>query len=266
MENSKIAWTHHSFNPWIGCQHVSPGCDHCYAERDWDHRFHHVKWGPHGPRKRTTDDYWKGPSRWNREAEQTGKRFRVFCASLADWLDNKVPRSWRDDLAQVIHDTPNLDWLMLTKRIENFDKLAPWQRHDVPSHVWIGVTCENQEWFDRRYKHLDDINAIRFISYEPALGPLKIGAARPDWVICGGESGPGARRMKPKWARRLRDECADLGIPFFMKQIGSNHDRWPANIRGKGEDMREWPEDLRLRQFPSGKWSSADYTLPRATA
>src|ERR1700736_1621504 len=124
MENSKIAWTHHSFNPWIGCQHVSPGCDHCYAERDWDHRFHHVKWGPHGPRKRTTDDYWKGPPRWNREAEETGKRFRVFCASLADWLDNKVPRSWRDDLAQVIHDTPNLDWLMLTKRIENFDKLA----------------------------------------------------------------------------------------------------------------------------------------------
>jgi len=266
MQNSKIAWTEHTFNPWIGCQKVSPGCDHCYAERDWDHRYHRVKWGPHGQRKRTTEGTWKGPPRWNREAEETGKRFRVFCASLADWLDNKVPRSWRDDLAQVIHDTPNLDWLMLTKRIENFDKLAPWHRHDVPSHVWIGVTCENQEWFDRRYKHLDDINAIRFISYEPALGPLKIDAARPDWVICGGESGPGARLMKPKWARRLRDECADLGIPFFMKQIGSNHDRWPANIRGKGDDMAEWPEALRVRQFPSGKWSSDDYTLPRATA
>jgi protein gp37 len=247
MQNSKIAWTHHTFNPWMGCQHVSPGCDHCYAESQRDHRFHQVQWGPHAQRKRTTEGTWMGPPRWNREAEETGKRFRVFCASLADWLDNKVPRSWRDDLAQVIHDTPNLDWLMLTKRIENFDRLAPWQRHDVPSHVWIGVTCENQEWFDRRYKRLHDINAIRFISYEPALGPLKIGAARPDWVICGGES-------------------ADLGILFFMKQIGSNHDRWPANIRGKGEDMREWPEDLRLRQFPSGKWSSADYTLPRATA
>jgi protein gp37 len=157
---------------------------------------------------RATDGYWKGRARWNREAEKTGKRFRVFCASLADWLDNKVPRSWRDDLAQVIHDTPNLDWLMLTKRIENFDKLAPWRHHDVPAHVWIGVTCENQEWFDRRYKHLDDIDAIRFISYEPALGPLKIGAARPDWIICGGESGPGARPTKPKWdpepARRVR--------------------------------------------------------------
>ena len=253
MENSKIAWTYHSFNPWIGCQKVSPGCDHCYAERDWDHRFHHVKWGPHGQRKQTTDGTWQGPIRWNCEAGITGERFRVFCASVADWLDNKVPRSWRDDLAQVIHDTPNLDWLMLTKRIENFDKLAPWRRYDVPSHVWIGVTCENQEWFDRRYRHLDDIDAIRFISYEPALGPLKIGAARPDWVICGGEFGPGARPMKPKWARRLRDECADLDIAFFLKQIGSDHSRWPADIRGKGDDMGEWPKDLRIRQFPVGR-------------
>jgi protein gp37 len=253
MENSKIEWCDHTFNPWMGCQHVSPGCDHCYAERERDHRFHQVKWGPHGARKRTTEGTWMGPPRWNREAEKTGKRFRVFCASLADWLDNKVPRSWRDDLAQVIHDTPNLDWLMLTKRIENFDKLAPWHRRDVPRHVWIGVTCENQEWFDRRYKHLDDINAIRFISYEPAIGPLKIGAACPDWVICGGESGKGARRMKPAWARALRDECADLDIAFFMKQIGSNHDGWPTNIRGKGDDIDDWPKDLRVRQFPFGK-------------
>jgi protein gp37 len=180
----------------------------------------------------------------------TGKRARVFCASLADWLDNKAPRSWRDDLAHLIHDTPNLDWLLLTKRIENFDKLAPWRRHDVPSHVWIGVTCENQEWFDRRYKHLADVNAITFISYEPALGPLKLGHARPDWMICGGESGPSARRMKPKWVRALRDECANLGIAFFLKQIGSNHDCWPANIRGKGDDIEEWSQDLRVRQFP----------------
>src|SRR5712691_8207073 len=100
-------------------------------------------------------------------------------------------------------------------------------------------------------QYLDDIDAIRFISYEPALGPLKIGAARPDWIICGGESGPGARPMKRKWAQSLRDECADCGIPFFLKQIGSNNHRW-GNIRGKGDDMAEWPKDLRVRQFPSG--------------
>ena len=105
--------------------------------------------------------------------------------------------------------------------------------------------------------HLDDIDASKFISYEPALGPLKIGACpeRPDWIICGGESGPGARHMKPKWVRALRDECADLGIAFFLKQIGSNHPRWPANIRGKGDDMGEWPKDLRITAVSSRTWS-----------
>jgi protein gp37 len=99
MENSNIAWTHHTFNPWIGCQKVSPGCDHCYAEAMMDKRYGRVQWGPHGERKRTSEDNWKNPIRWNREAEKTGTRFRVFCASLADWFDNKVPRSWRDTLA-----------------------------------------------------------------------------------------------------------------------------------------------------------------------
>ena len=96
------------------------------------------------------------------------------------------------------------------------------------------------------------------MSYEPALGPLvklqlQPDASVPDGIICGGESGPGARRMKPAWVRALRDECADRGIAFFMKQIGTNHDRWPQNIRGKGENMSEWPKDLRVRQFPSVK-------------
>jgi protein gp37 len=94
------------------------------------------------------------------------------------------------------------------------------------------------------------------VSYEPALGPLtklrlQLAGTVPNWIICGGESGPGARHMKPKWVRALRDECASLGIAFFLKQIGSNHDGWPANIRGKGDDMGEW--DLRVRQSPFGK-------------
>jgi protein gp37 len=86
--------------------------------------------------------------------------------------------------------------------------------------------------------------------------PLQPDESIPDWIICGGESGPGARLMKPSWARALRAECADLDIAFFMKQIGSNHHRWP-NIRGKGDDMSEWPEALRVREFPFGKgWSA----------
>lgn len=257
MKDSKITWTTHTFNPWVGCQKVSEGCDLCYAEHLMDRRYHKVQWGPQGTRKRTSGAYWKSPFHWNRSAASSGRRDRVFCASLADWLDNKVPAIWRHDLADLINATPNLDWLLLTKRIEIFDRLAPWHRRNVPSNVWIGVSCETQEQFDRRYKYLDAINAIRFISYEPALGPLKIGAARPDWIICGGESGSGARPMDPAWARALRAECDVLEIPFFMKQIGTDHHNWPANIRGKGDAIDEWPEDLRVQQFPSGKSATA---------
>jgi protein gp37 len=234
--NSKIEWTHHTFNPWIGCQHVSPGCDHCYAEaqntfRKW---ASDGDWGPHAERKRTSVGYWRQPFRWIKQAN--GIRLRIFCASLADWLDNKVPKQWRIDLADLIAATPQLDWLLLTKRIELFDRLAPWPRHAVPSNVWIGVTCESQDYFDRRYPLLHDIEAIRFISYEPALGPLRLGKARPDWVICGGESGSGARLMQPQWARALRDECRAVGVAFFMKQM-----------TGKAPI----PVDLMVRQYPN---------------
>ena len=95
MENSKIEWTDHTFNPWIGCQHVSPGCDHCYAEAMMDHRYGKVEWGPHGERKRTSEANWKNPIKWNAEARafrrEYGRRMRVFCASLADVFDNQVP-------------------------------------------------------------------------------------------------------------------------------------------------------------------------------
>lgn len=233
--NSQIEWTTHTFNPWIGCQHVSPGCDHCYAEAMMDTRYHRVQWGPHGQRVRTSKSYWRQPIRW---AEAAGRRRpRVFCASLADWLDNKVPQQWRQDLADLIVSTPELDWLLLTKRIELFDRLAPWSRWGIPNNVWIGVTCESQEYFDRRWSQTYGMNAIRFISYEPALGPLRLGRAKPypDWIICGGESGQGARLMAPQWARALRDECARLRIAFFMKQM-----------TGK----TAIPSDLVVRQFP----------------
>src|SRR3954468_1422847 len=96
MENSKIEWTDHTFNPWIGCQKVSPGCDHCYAEALMDTRWGKVEWGPHGERKRTSEANWKQPLKWARQAN--GRRPRVFCASLADVFDNRVPKEWRLDL------------------------------------------------------------------------------------------------------------------------------------------------------------------------
>jgi protein gp37 len=247
MENSPIEWTHHTFNPWVGCQEVSPGCgrgfgpDHgtfCYAREQQDHRYHRVSWGPHGQRIRTTKEYWRGPKRWAKEAAAAGERRRVFCASLADWLDNMAPQEWRDDLANLIRETPELDWLMLTKRIENYKKLAPWPWKEPPPNVWLGVTAENQEYYDRRWNILRTLPATRrFISYEPAMGPLtRLGPPYPDWLICGGQSGGrDAIIMPPEWARDCRDLCASAGVAFFMKQMTN-----------KGPI----PDDLLIRQFP----------------
>jgi protein gp37 len=152
----------------------------------------------------------------------------------------------------LIEATPHLDWLLLTKRIELFRKLAPWTRDAVPSNVWIGATCENRVCFDPRCRHLCEIEAIRFVSYEPALGHLKIGSAELDWIICGGESGAGARAMDPKWARSIQAECASRGVAFFMTQVGSNHQGWQGKITSRGSEPDEWPKELRVRECPSG--------------
>jgi protein gp37 len=129
MEYSKIEWTDHTFNPWIGCQHVSPGCDHCYAEAMMDKRYGKVEWGTHGERKRTSDANWRQPIKWNAAArkfrKEHGRRPRVFCASLADVFDNKVPSLWREDLFEVIRECRRLDWLLLTKRPQNVLKCCP---------------------------------------------------------------------------------------------------------------------------------------------
>lgn len=229
-ENSKIEWTDHTFNPWIGCQAVSPACDHCYAETQNNFRHWVDGWGPHGERRRTSASTWAQPLKWNREAARLGIRPRVFCASLADWLDNRVPRQWRYDLAQVIVDTPNLDWLLLTKRPENYEKHGPWERGNEPANVLFGVTVESAEYRRRIWTMLASIGEKSrvFISYEPAMGPLGRlrdvwhpgDTPRLAWVICGGESGGSARPMHPDWARDARDQCAELGIPFFFKQWG----------------------------------------------
>jgi protein gp37 len=235
-ENSKIEWTDHTFNPWIGCQKVSPGCDHCYAETMMDHRYHRVQWGPHGERHRTSRAYWRLPFKWAEASN--GRRPRVFCASLADVFDNRAPNGAREDLWALVRATPQLDWMLLTKRPENISMMLPVDWEDGWPTVWLGTTCEDQKHFDRRWPILCKIPAaVRFISYEPALGPLVIGDARPSWIICGGESGAGehTRYMEPIWARSLRDECAIKGIAFFLKQMTRK---------------RPIPDDLLVRQWP----------------
>lgn len=265
MGKTTIAWCDFTFNPWIGCQKVSAGCNNCYAETLMATRYHRVEWGQRktdetdpsvGTRVRTSEANWRLPGRWNKKAAAdqeawerapiSGRslarpeRPRVFCASLADWLDNQVPESWREDLACLIDATPNLDWLLLTKRIENFDKLAPWHDDDIPSNVWLGITAEDQDAYDKRWPILARIPArVRFVSYEPALGPLTIKGhkEKPEWLICGGESGKGYRDMKPRWATAIGIECEEFSVAFFFKQMAG---------------LKPIPDDLLIRQFPAG--------------
>ena len=248
--NTKIEWATHTFNPWVGCTKVSPACDHCYAE-SWAKRSGMVKWGASEPRRRTSDANWRQPLKWNAEAESTGTRPRVFCASLADVFDNAVPVQWRIDLVHMILETPNIDWLLLTKRIGNATEMldvafravhAQRERwaENVPSNVWIGATVVNQDEADRDIPKLLAVPAAkRFLSMEPLLGPVDLNYVRQriqaqrsqlaraingetwlDWVIVGSESGPGARRdpNMVSWVASLRDQCVDAGVAFLWKQ------------------------------------------------
>jgi protein gp37 len=227
-QNSKIEWTDHTFNPWVGCTNVSPGCDHCYAEA-WSRRSGLVKWGKN-PRRRTSESYWRAPSKWQAAAAsyeaRHGRRQRVFCASLADVFDNQVDPAWRADLFDLIASTPALDWLLLTKRPQNIEKMLPqaWPDGGM-SNVWLGATTEDQVRFDQRWQVLSRVPAVvRFISYEPAIGPIRLNRAhdlQPDWLIAGGESGHGARPVRAVWMRDYIEDCEALGVAPFFKQWGT---------------------------------------------
>jgi protein gp37 len=327
-QDSKIEWTDHTFNPWWGCVKVSPACEHCYAET-FSKRVGQKVWGTKAPRRFFGDKHWNEPLKWNAAAAAAGVRARVFCASMADVFEDRedlTPHLAR--LLKLIHETPNLDWLLLTKRPENWSErigriVAPkndmdllmwiynWGMGTPPQNVWIGTTVENQEYADRRIPELLKIPArVRFLSVEPMLGPVDLswwlepweycgncggsfsfqlgrpdlcpGCLRPNcmatgfglmrqdefvqaqgyvdvpdnsgisWVICGGESGPGARPLHPDWARSLRDQCQVAGVPFFFKQWGE----WASNtsmgtvlyckvgkkLTGRLLEGREWNE------------------------
>jgi protein gp37 len=241
-KDSAIEWTHHTFNPWWGCTKVSPGCKHCYAET-WAKRVGQDVWGPKADRRELSDAYWRQPIAWNAEALWTGKRARVFCASMADvFEDRRDLDARRERLWHVIEATPQLDWLLLTKRPQNVAELAPYGDR-WPDNVWLGATAENQKWLEKRMLELRQLKArILFLSCEPLLGALDlapwIAAARAgvarmvDWIITGGESGHHARPMNPDWARSLRDQCVAAGIKFHFKQHGNWRQVTPRQANG----------------------------------
>lgn len=229
-ENSKIEWTDHTFNPWMGCTKVSPACANCYAERDFDHRYGKVKWGNAGTRVLTSEANWKKPLQWNRDAKLSGNRQRVFCASLADvfedWQgpildsrgavvgshsdgclcrgDGHIPDhnatmdEVRGELFRLIDATPHLDWLLLTKRPENISRM--WWGNTLtgfrPCHrdnVWLGTSVENQDYADKRIPELMKcrrLSPVLFLSCEPVVGPVTIKHWMFDHYSPGVYSGP----------------------------------------------------------------------------
>jgi protein gp37 len=232
--NSQIEWTHHTFNPWWGCQKVSPACDNCYAEL-WAKRMGHRLWDKDSPRRFFTDAHWREPLKWNEDAQLAGERQRVFCASMADVFEHRSDlNSQRTRLWELVDNTPYLDWLLLTKRPQNVARIAPWGTN-WPANVWLGTSVENQAQAEKRLPFLlRTPAAVRFLSCEPLLGPVDLrdwfrrkGFCSIDWIIAGGESGAASRPMHPDWIVSLLHQCTDFEVPFHFKQWG----QWvPAHI------------------------------------
>ncbi len=246
---SKIEWTDATFNPWIGCERVAPECDNCYAATRSKRVGEPELW--EGQRRRTTAKYWEGPLNWARTMPgQLGRRPRVFCASLADVFDNRVPVAWLDDLFLLIRATPELDWLLLTKRVTRAAHYLE-RLERVPANIWLGVSAGHRQAYERDVPRLLAIRgpAVRFVSMGPLLEDLgRLDVVRRetservyydnplsgfrsnghggefgqklDWVIVEGESGPGARPMHPDWVRSVRAQCAEHCTPFLFKQWG----------------------------------------------
>ena len=255
-EHTTIAWCHHTFNMVEGCAKVSAGCEHCYAWKR-DRRLHRGKhWGQGAERKTMSAAYWKQPHKWNRLALLDEERPRVFCSSLADvFEDHPTNNAERSRLWELIRSTPNLDWLLLSKRPENFACFLPDDWGEGYANVWLGVTAEDQENADRRIPILTRTPArVRFISAEPLLERVTFGRllAGIDWVIVGGESesAENARACEPEWMRAIIAECRGAGVAPFMKQLGTVLARRWGCRHPKGEDPLEWPADLRVREMP----------------
>ena len=274
MKNTPIEWTDHTHNHWRGCTKVSDGCAHCYAEKGARRNPKVLgQWGPGKPRVLASLATRREPLRWNREAAEAIEealhdfgseeyvappRPRVFSASYSDWLDPEVPAEWLAGLLDLIHQTPNLDWQLLTKRPENWRGriaaalhwkqvnedlatiedawLVDWLRGNPPRHVWIGATVENQAMADRRIPHLLQIPAaIRFLSCEPLLGPVDLG----DWIyLCPECDGNGCASRKDcvngyvnqgiDWVIAGGESGGPLSRPM--------HPDWPRSLRDQCAD------------------------------
>lgn len=257
-ESSAIEWTDHTWSPWLGCTPLSPACDHCFAAA-LARRFASTGWPQYRagePRRRTGLQGWRRVESWQRRARANGVRSKVF-PSLCDPFDAEVPIDWCFDFVAGIDATPDLDWLVLTKRPKvAAERLQAWRaaaKRPMPRNLHLGVTAENQAMAELRVPQLLAIPDLttRFVSIEPMLGDVDLttlctghyfidalrgmkyhdapedgppgateACAKIDWVICGGESGPNSRPSHPYWIRRVMGQCLAAGVAFFFKQWG----------------------------------------------
>lgn len=235
VENSSIEWTDHTWNPWIGCRKISKGCDNCYM-------FSGVKRFGLDPLHihKTGDKTFSKPLIWNKKTPGA----KVFSCSWSDFFIGHAD-IWRERAYNIISHCKDLHFLLLTKRIERINKCLP-RKGRLQDNVYIGVTIDSMETAAGRLLELSNVESrMRFLSIEPMTEPIFLKEAlpdwfKPDWVICGGESGTGARYMDPKWAEQLMEDCRDLGISFFMKQMSGSSKTERGLI----------PENLMIKEFP----------------
>jgi len=243
-DQTNISWCDHTFNAWWGCTQIAPGCDNCYAKA-LDVRFKGDYWNPKQEPRVTSYSNWIKPLRWDAKAKKEGRRYRVFCGSMMDWCDKDAPPDALDRLWSTIKVTPNLDWLLLTKRASRIRMSLPddwgWNGYN---NVWLGVSVEDKKHGYPRIDELGDISSrVSFLSVEPMLCDMSdIDLGGIDWVIIGGESGPGARPMNPDWAYDLMNTCRYKGIPVWFKQ-------WGGTNREKGGSFVGLRE---IKQLPRG--------------
>jgi protein gp37 len=288
-DKTGIEWTDATWNPVTGCTKVSQGCKHCYAERVFPRAY---KWqmvvsrGVTKPRQFT--DIALHPERLNQPIRWARPR-RIFVNSMSDLFHEDIPDSFVVDVFAVMALAPRHTFQVLTKRPERMlawmtanahgDSIMgrAWQmlghlpkyahegimgRQWPLQNVWLGVSCEDQATADERIPLLlQTPAAVRWISAEPLLGPVSLGAYLPgtriadfnippplQWVVVGGESGPGARPMHPQWARDIRDRCAAAGVPFLFKQWGE----WSPQLRSYAHDAMTFPTTMKYHDWATG--------------
>lgn len=243
-EKTAISWTQHTANFWIGCRQVGPGCANCYAKSIVE------KYGKRFEEVRRTKSAWTDVVRWNRAAQAAGKQEMVFTCSMSDFFIEDADQ-WRPEAWNLIKDTPNLIYQILTKRPELIAGRLPADWGQGYPNVWLGVSVENKRFLIR----MDTLRRVpvvlRFISAEPLLQDvmpeLESHIDGFSWVIVGGESGNGSNDFRPmphEWARNIRDLCRRRGIKFFFKQSAAFRTEMGTTLDGR--QYREYPVPRRV--------------------